>query len=121
MATTQKGRHGTANTLPAGPHLMPCDVLVGEVVVNRDDETLGELAHLVIDMARGKVTHVVIARGGVLGLGEKLHAIPWSAVTLDSQRHRLVADIARERMDRAEGFDLEALYSRKDAGGDQCP
>lgn len=119
MATTQKGRQATA---PApGPHLMPCDVLVCEVVVNRADEALGELAHLMIDMASGRVTHVVIARGGVLGLGEKLHAIPWSAVTLDAQRRCLVADIARERIDRAPGFDIEGFYSRRDAGGDCRP
>ena len=67
-------------------------------------------------MARGRVTHVVIARGGVLGLGEKLHAIPWSAVTLDAQRQCLVVDIARERIDGAPGFDIEGFYSRRDDG-----
>jgi sporulation protein YlmC with PRC-barrel domain len=108
--------------------VISCDVLVGEVVVDRADEVLGELAHLMIDMANGRVTHVVIARGGVLGLGEKLHAIPWSAVTLDAQRQCLVVDIARERIEGAPGFDrsrwpsmsdpawqrdLEGYYSRK--------
>jgi len=99
---------------PPGPHLVPCDVLVGELVVNRADEALGELAHLMVDMASGRVTHVVIARGGVLGLGERLHAIPWSAVALDGQRRCLVVDIARERIERAPGFDRSRWPSMSD-------
>lgn len=108
-------------------HLLPCDVSVGEIVVNRADEALGELAHLVFDMASGRIAYVVLARGGVLGLGEKLHAIPWSAVTRDAQRQCLVVDIERERIDRAPVFDrsrwpalsdpswrhaIEAFYTR---------
>jgi hypothetical protein len=88
-----------------GPHLMSCDVVVGEAVVNRADETLGELAHFMLDMQSGRIAYVVLARGGVLGLGEKLHAIPWSAVSLDTQRECLVVDINLERMERAPGFD----------------
>lgn len=108
--------------------VISCDVLVGEVVVDRAGDVLGELAHLMIDMSSGRVTHVVIARGGVLGLGEKLHAIPWSAVALDPQGQGLVVDVARERIERAPGFDrsrwpsmsdpawqrdIEGFYSRK--------
>ena len=118
-----------AAALPPGPHLMSCDVLVGEIVVNRHDDALGELAHLMFDMATGRIAFAVLARGGVLGLGERLHAIPWSAVAFDAQRRCLVVDIERERMDRAPGFDrsrwpamadpewqriLEEFYARRD-------
>lgn len=129
MGTLQKAQDGASVTVAvAGPHLMSCDVLVGEIVVNRADEALGELAHLMFDMASGRIAYVVLARGGVLGLGERLHAIPWSAVTLDAQRQCLVVDIARERMESAPGFDrshwpvmsdpawrhaIESFYSRK--------
>lgn len=130
MGTLQKSRaRAPATALPAGSHLMACDVLVGDIVVNRADEVLGELAHLMIDMASGRVAYVVLARGGVLGLGEKLHAIPWSAVRLDAQRRCLVVDIEPARLDEAPGFDrahwpamtdpswrraLDAFYSRDD-------
>jgi hypothetical protein len=118
-----------AAALPPGSHLMPCDVLVGEIVVNRADDALGELAHLMFDMATGRIAYAVLARGGVLGLGERLHAIPWSAVAFDAQRQCLVVDVERDRMDRAPGFDrsrwpamadpewqrsLEDFYARRD-------
>lgn len=116
-----------AAVLP-GSHLTSCDVLVGEPVVNGAGEALGELAHLMFDLASGRIAYVVIARGGVLGLGERLHAVPWSAVARDAQRQCLVVDIERDRMDRAPGFDpsrwpamsdpawqrsIEGFYSRK--------
>lgn len=130
MKTLHKGRDtpAPADISPPGSHLMPCDVLAGEIVVNRGDEALGELAHVVFDMASGRIAYVVLARGGVLGLGERLHAIPWSALTRDAQRQCLVLDIERERMDRAPGFDrsrwpamsdpswrrdIETFYTRK--------
>ena len=94
--------------------MISCDVLVDEVVVDRAGDVLGELAHLMIDLASGRVTHVVIARGGVLGLGEKLHAIPWSAVAQDAQGPGLVVDIARERIERAPGFDRSRWPSMSD-------
>lgn len=95
--------------------LVPCDVLVGEIVVNRAGEALGELAHLVFDLASGRIAYVVIARGGVLGLGEKLHAIPWTAVTRDSRRQCLVVDIGRERMDHAPGFEHSGWPAMSDS------
>ena len=94
--------------------MISCDVLVDEVVVDRAGDVLGELAHLMIDLASGRVTHVVIARGGVLGLGEKLHAIPWSAVAQDAQGPGLVVDVARERIERAPGFDRSRWPSMSD-------
>lgn len=105
-----------ADPVPPGSHLMSCDVLVGEIVVNRAEEALGELAHLMFDMATGRIAYAVLARGGVLGLGERLHAIPWSAVAFDAQRQCLVVDIERERMDRAPGFDRSRWPPMADPG-----
>lgn len=105
-----------ADAVSPGPHLMSCDVLVGEIVVNRAEEALGELAHLMFDMATGRIAYAVLARGGVLGLGERLHAIPWSAVAFDARRQCLVVDIERERMERAPGFDRSRWPAMADAG-----
>jgi hypothetical protein len=80
---------------------------LGEVVVNRGDEELGQLEHIVVDAPSGRIAYAVLARGGVFGLGERFHAVPWNALEVDMDRHRLVLDIDKERLDAAPGFDDE--------------
>jgi hypothetical protein len=48
-----------------------------------------------------------MSRGGVLGIGEKLFAVPWEALTLDTVNKRFTMDIAKERIENAPGFDTD--------------
>ncbi len=88
-----------------GPYVMSCETLTGDAIVNGQGDKLGTLAHVMLDVPAGRIAYAVLARGGVLGLGERLHAIPWSALTLDAERHRFVLDVDAERLDKAPGFD----------------
>ena len=85
--------------------VMSCETLAGDPVVDTRGRRLGVLAHVMIEVPRGRVAYAVLARGGVLGLGEKLHAIPWSALTLDVRTHRFVLDIEGERLDAMPAWD----------------
>lgn len=60
-----------------------------------------------IDVQRGSVAYAVMSCGGFLGLGDKLFAIPWSALTLDADRHCFVLDADKERFEKAPGFDKD--------------
>ncbi|HSN19408.1 MAG TPA: PRC-barrel domain-containing protein [Usitatibacter sp.] len=90
-----------------GPFVMSCAGLGGDRIVNRRGEELGQLEHVMIDVPSGRVAYAVLARGGVFGLGAKLFAIPWEALTLDAPRQCFVLDVERERLDRAPGFDRD--------------
>jgi hypothetical protein len=48
-----------------------------------------------------------MASGGILGIGSKLLAIPWEALTLDPAQRRMTLNIDKERIDAAPGFDRE--------------
>jgi len=37
-----------------------------------------------LDPERGRIAYAVLSFGGFLGMGDKLFAIPWSALTLDT-------------------------------------
>jgi sporulation protein YlmC with PRC-barrel domain len=87
--------------------LMSCSTLQGETLYNRDAQELGELEHVVIDAASGRIAYAVLVRGGVLGLGERFHAIPWEALEIDAGGRRFVLDIDVDRLDSAPGFDDE--------------
>ena len=54
--------------------------LIGMEVRNRNDERLGEIKDLVVDLQSGKAAYATIAVGGFLGIGEKLIAVPTTAL-----------------------------------------
>jgi hypothetical protein len=45
-----------------------------------DDKSLGDLDGLVIDSANGRVLYALIGKGGVLGIGEAEHLLPWESI-----------------------------------------
>jgi len=76
-------------------------------VVNSRGEELGKLEELMIDLDNGCIGYAVLSFGGVLGVGDKLFAIPWDAMRLDTDRKVLILDIDRERLEEAPGFDKD--------------
>lgn len=90
-----------------GPRLMGAATLTGNDVYNRQDEDLGDIKEIMLDMGTGRVAYAVLSFGGFLGMGEKLFAVPWSALTLDTVNKRFVLDASKERLESAPGFDKD--------------
>lgn len=97
-----------------GPALMGADTLLGNDVYNSDDEDLGDIKEFMIDMASGKVAYAVLSYGGVLGLGDKLFAVPWSALTLDTVNKRFTLRVPKAQLADAPGFDKDHWPSMSD-------
>src|SRR5690349_6681826 len=106
---------GRDNTSGPGPEVMAADTLQGDKVVNRANEDLGTIEDIMIDVQRGSVAYAVMSCGGFLGLGDKLFAIPWSALTLDAERHCFVLDADKERFQKAPGFDKDRWPAMADS------
>jgi sporulation protein YlmC with PRC-barrel domain len=105
---------GTLNLSGPGPQVMGASSLRGDLVLNHGNEKLGELADIMIDVETGAVAYAVLAFGGVLGLGEKLFAIPWHALTLDADRRCFLLDVERSQLESAPGFDKDHWPSMAD-------
>jgi sporulation protein YlmC with PRC-barrel domain len=106
---------GEDNTSGPGPEVMAADTLQGDRVVNGANEELGTIEDIMIDVQRGCVAYAVMSCGGFLGLGDKLFAIPWGALTLDADRKCFVLDAERERFEKAPGFDKDHWPSMADS------
>ena len=76
-------------------------------VKNLAGESLGEIEDFVIEVESGRVAYCVLKFGGKLGLGNKLFAIPWQALTLDTEKHEFLLDVKKETLQNAPGFDRE--------------
>ena len=98
---------GASHPTGPGPCVMACSMLAGDPVMNLAGEPLGTLAHVMLDVGAGRIAYGVLARGGVLGLGAKLFAIPWEALTLDAERKCFVLDVTLEALRGMRTFDPE--------------
>lgn len=81
--------------------------LMNEPVYNMQREKIGKIEDYMLDLDRGCVEYAVLSFGGFLGIGEKLFAIPWQSMTLDTENHAWMVDVSEERLDRAPGFDRD--------------
>jgi len=75
--------------------------------MNRNGENIGEISELMIDLGTGRIAYAVLSFGGILGLGDKLFAIPWSLLQINTDKEHFVLNVAKDVLESAEGFDKD--------------
>lgn len=101
------GMYAVDDSNGPGPRLMGADTLMGNDVFNDQGEDLGDIKEIMLDVRAGRISYAVLSYGGVLGIGDKLFAVPWEALTLDTENKRFTMDVAKERLENAPGFDKD--------------
>jgi sporulation protein YlmC with PRC-barrel domain len=97
-----------------GPTLMGADTLIGDDVYNNNDEDLGDIKEIMLDMRTGQIAYAVLSFGGIMGMGEKLFAVPWQRLQLDTANRRFILDIEKSRLQNAPGFDKDSWPDMSD-------
>ena len=108
----------TSEVINAGrlnTRVLSASTLSSDDVYNPKGEKLGSIKELMLDIESGKVCYAVLSFGGFLSLGEKLFAVPWSALTVDTENKRFVMDTDEERLKNAPGFDTDHWPNMADA------
>ncbi len=95
------------NTARRGSRLLSASTLSSDDVYNPKGEKLGSIKELMLEIESGRVCYAVLSFGGFLSLGEKLFAVPWSALKVDTENKRLIMDTDEERLKNAPGFDSD--------------
>ena len=90
-----------------GPRLMGADTLIGDNIYNHKDEDLGDIKEIMLDVNNGRIAYAVLSFGGFLGIANKLFAVPWSALKLDTANKRFLLNVDKERPESAPGFDKD--------------
>jgi sporulation protein YlmC with PRC-barrel domain len=78
--------------------------VIGMDVENAQGEDLGDIKDLVIDFDKGQIAYVVVGSGGVLGVGDTLHAVPWSSLDLSDKMDKFVINVDKNQWKNAPGF-----------------
>jgi sporulation protein YlmC with PRC-barrel domain len=87
--------------------VLSASTLAGDRVRNSAGEDLGKIEDLMIDVQDGRVAYAVLSFGGFLGIGDKLFAVPWNALTINEQEKVFVLDVDRQTLENAPGFDKD--------------
>jgi len=95
--------------------VLTASTLTGDRVRNGAGEDLGKVEQIMIEISSGRVAYVVLSFGGFLGIGDKLFAVPWSALRLDEGEHEFILDVDRQTLDNAPGFNKDAWPDMADA------
>lgn len=78
--------------------------ITGLPVKNLQDEKLGTVDNLLVDVQAGRILAVVVSSGGFLGVGDELSAVPPTALRFNAGNDTLQLDTTKEMMSAAPHF-----------------
>src|SRR5512142_2985304 len=87
--------------------VLSASTLAGDRVRNAAGENLGKVDEIMIDIPSGRVAYAVLSFGGVLRMGNKLFALPWSALQVDEDEKCFILDVDKTTLENAPGFDKD--------------
>ena len=92
------------------PHaLITASRVKGTPVFDRAGERIGHVEDLSIDKASGQVRYALLAFGGFLGVGDRFHPLPWSALAYDTGRSGYVASLDKPELEKATHYAKDEL------------
>jgi len=97
----------TSNQSPLSVHageIRRASKLIGMTAENPQNEKLGKVENLIVDLPAGRVVEVVVASGGFLGLGGELSAVPPQSFYFAGGRGILTLDTTKEALLNAPHF-----------------
>jgi hyperosmotically inducible protein len=78
--------------------------LMGTTVKNMQDEKLGNVENILVDLPSGRVVAVIVSSGGFLGMGDELSAVPPTALRFTADGDTLQLDASKETLSNAPHF-----------------
>ena len=106
---------GSTSAEGPGPYVMAASTLDGDKVMSSDGEDVGKIKEIMLDVYTGRIAYAVMSSGGFRGIGDKLLAIPWNALTLDTDRKCFLLSVSSETVRNAPGFDKDHWPTMADA------
>ncbi len=94
--------------------LTPFSMLVGATVTGPGGKPVGTIADVMMAAAEGKIVYVALSVGGVVGIGERLFAVPWGAFVVDPVGGALSLHFDAATLDGRPGFDKDGWPSAAD-------
>jgi hypothetical protein len=86
LSVVRGGPSDTARRVRAGHSLITGRRVIGAPVFGINEERLGKVLDISIEKTSGQVHYVLLAVGGFLGFGGRVHPLPWSDFRYEAGR-----------------------------------
>lgn len=83
--------------------------VIGTKVKDASGSKVGTVEDIVLDKLSNEIMFAVVGFGGMLGVGEKYHPIPWAVLTYDEDDDCYVVGMSQEQLKAAPADTLEEL------------
>jgi sporulation protein YlmC with PRC-barrel domain len=83
--------------------------VIGTSVKNTAGQKIGQVEDIVLDKLSNNIVYAVVGFGGFLGMNEKFHPVPWSALDYNEAEDSYVVPFTKEQLESAPADSLEQL------------
>lgn len=83
--------------------------VIGTNVKDTAGKKIGEVEDVVLDKLSNNIMFAIVSFGGFLGVGEKYHPIPWSALNYDEKAGAYVVNFTKEQLQGAPADSIAEL------------
>ena len=92
------------------PHdLILSSRVVKAPILDADGHRIGHVEDLSIHKRSGEVIYAILSFGGFLGIGERLHPVPWSLLEYDIEKAGYVLAVDNSTLEKAPSLSNEEL------------
>ncbi len=85
--------------------LISAEKVDGTNIYGSDGDKIGSVKSVMIGKRDGRVHHAIVSVGGLLGLGEQFHSVPWSKLKYDEELSGYRLGVTEEQLKKAPTFD----------------
>jgi sporulation protein YlmC with PRC-barrel domain len=83
--------------------------VLGTKVTDPSGNKIGTIEDIILDKKSNNILFAVVSFGGFLGMGEKYHPIPWSALDYDPAEGSYGVNYTKEQLEAAPSGSVEEL------------
>jgi sporulation protein YlmC with PRC-barrel domain len=91
--------------------LISADRVEGTKVYSTSGENIGQVKDVILHKVSGEVACAVLSFGGFLGMGQRLHPIPWSILKYDTDKDGYIIPLDKDQLKAAPNYSEDELYS----------
>jgi sporulation protein YlmC with PRC-barrel domain len=85
-------------TVHSNDQLVSSEDVEGAKVYDVEGKKVGEIDHLMIDKATGRVTYAVMSFGGLLGVAHRRYSLPWPTLKYNTKLRGYQTNVTEQQL-----------------------